>query len=138
MSNSSSPPPKVVGELQAEDLAVLQLIIESNRDAELIRLEKSKIPTGTTSFSLTVRDAPPTVVEPDPPWISCSIFNTAGSGGGVQAEVTCIGLPSTTTFIPVGGVKNIDFRFPVITRVMFAAAPGTTAIIDVTAMEGKG
>ncbi len=135
MSNSSSPPPKVVGELQAEDLAVLQLIIESNRDAELIRLEKSKVPTGTTSFVLPVTPEP-TTVEPDPPWISFEVRN-AGPGG-VQAEVTCVGLLPTNAFIPAGGTKNIDFGFATITRVMFAAAPGTVATITVVATERKG
>ena len=136
---------------QVDDPAVLQFIMQAAANAQLVRLrklEESKVPTGTISFPLTVTPSP-TVVEPAPPWISFSIIN-AGPGA-VRVEVTNGAstlnsvevINGTSTFnssalIPSGGTKNIDFGFPVITRVVFAAAPGTTATITVAAIQGKG
>ncbi|MFH0850283.1 MAG: hypothetical protein V1924_05020 [Candidatus Bathyarchaeota archaeon] len=136
---------------QVDDPAVLQFVMQAAANAQLVRLrrlEESKVPTGTTSFTLTLTPTP-TVVEPAPPWISFSIRN-AGPGV-VRVEVTSGEstlnsvqvINSVSTFIssaliPSGGTKNIDFVFPVITRVVFAAAPGTTATITVAAIEGKG
>ncbi len=118
---------------------ILTWLYQSIAAAQLVRLrklEESKIPTGTTSFDLPVTPTP-TALEPSPPWMSFSVIN-AGPGA-VRVEVTSSETHlNLSALIPAGGRKNVDFGFPVITRVMFAAAPGTTATVTVAAIEGMG
>ncbi len=127
---------------QVDDPAVLQFVMQAVANAQLVRLRKledSKVPIGTLSFTRTITDSP-WDIDPDDldlPWISFSIIN-AGPGA-VHVEVTSSeAMLNRSALIPVGGTKNIDFGFAVITRVMFAAAPGTTATITVAAVKGKG
>ncbi len=117
---------------------VLTWVYQSIAVANIIKLrklEESKVPTGTYSFTRPI-GAVPFEVLPDPPWISFSVINV-GPGGAVCVEVTSsVGALNSSALIPVGGTKNIDFGFPTITKVMFVA-PGAPAIITVAAIEGK-
>ncbi len=127
---------------QVDDPAVLQFVMQAVANAQLVRLrklEESKVPIGTLSFTRTISDNPFDIDLDDLelPWISFSVINTGP--GGVHVEVTSSEAAlNRSAFIPAGGTKNIDFGFAVITMVMFAAAPGTTATITVAAVKGKG
>lgn len=123
----------------ADDLAVLQFLMQSSATAQLVKLrklEESKIPVGVYSLPLTVPDSPVTELSLSPPWISFSLIQ--GGPGALYLDVNKPRGPITSRApILVGQPYSVDFGFPAINKLYLQAAPGTQAAIVIHAKLGS-
>jgi len=99
------------------------------------KLEESKVPTGSKSYSLTIPDT--TIEFPlGTPWISFSLVNN-GAGSLYVRVNTKEGPVDSEAPIASGATYTLDFDYPIITKFYFKAASGTTAAIKLYGEQGK-
>ena len=121
----------------ADDLAVLQFLMQAQSAAQLTKmrkLEESKVPTGLKPLKLTIGDTI-TKIQLDPPWISFSLLNdgTGSITGWVNDEQD----PLQSGMVLSGETWNVDMEYPVIKSLFLKAASGTTASVRIYGKEGR-
>ena len=118
---------------------IVQYLAQEDTNTRLWRLEKlekSKIPIGEKTLSLTVTDKEREVVL-SPPWKSYILTNDS-IGTSLYFRINHMEGPLTLGSPVNGGeVKSESFDYPIIQRFFFVAASGTTASVRLSGVQGK-
>jgi len=127
---------KIAGE-DADDLAVMQYLMQASATAQLIRmrkLEESMVPIGIKPLKPTVTD---TIMKLPiyPPWISLSLIN--GSGAALTLWVNDEQDPLEEAMIAASETYSLDMKYPVIHTLYLKAESGGTTIPRIYGKEGK-
>ena len=110
------------------DPSVASFIAQMAQTAQLVKLrklEESKVPTGTKSFSATV-STEIMKLSLSPPWISFSLINDGL--GSVKVAINDKSELLYGTAIASGETYNLDFTYATIHTIYLQAVSGTAAI----------
>ena len=128
--------PKIVGE-ERMDPAILQFVMQASiaaQTAKMRKLEESKVPVGSKSYSATIPDTV-TVVKLGEPWISFTLINDGGSS--VYVEVNSDEGLLDKTPVKAGESYTYNAEYPIIHTLYLQAESGGTAAVRIKGKVGK-
>lgn len=121
----------------ADDLAVLQFLMQAAATAQLVKLrklEESKVPIGIKALKRTVTD---TIMKLPlyPPWISFSLIN--GAGSALTVWINDDADPLVEDMIEASESYDFNATYPIIHTLYLKATLGGSTTVRIYGKEGK-